>query len=68
MSADLRSRQTAMVMIERSVNLTTLLLARLRPPRRLTSTMCPHFRKELPTVLLESVEREVGMGWGGARE
>ena len=29
----------------RSVNLTTLLLGRLRPPKRLTSTSCTYFRQ-----------------------
>ena len=29
----------------RSVNLTTLVLGRLRPPKRLTSTSCTYFRQ-----------------------
>ena len=33
--------QTAMVMAEQSVNLTTLFLGRLRPTKQLTSTQCP---------------------------
>ena len=40
----------------RSVNLTTLLLGRLRPPKRLTSTSCTYFRQHLTTALLESAE------------
>ena len=45
--ADLRPRQTAVVMSGRPVNLTTLFLDRLRPPKRLTSTSCTHFRQFL---------------------
>ena len=45
-----------MVMSGRSVNLTTLFLGRLRPPKRLTSTKCAHFRKKLTSALLESAE------------
>ena len=41
----LRPRQTAMVMSERSVNLTTLFLGRLRPSKRLTSIKCAGFRQ-----------------------
>ena len=33
------------VMSGRSVNLTTLFLGRLRPPKRLTSTSCTYFRQ-----------------------
>ena len=33
------------VMSGRSVNLTTLFLGRLRPPKRLTSTLCTYFRQ-----------------------
>ena len=47
-----------MVMSERSVNLPTLLLGRLRPPKRLTSTLCTYFRQKLTTALLESAEGE----------
>ena len=43
-----------MVMSGRSVNLTTLFLGRLRPPKRLTSTLCTCFRQLLTTALLES--------------
>ena len=39
-------------MLGRSVNLTTLFLGRLRPPKRLTSTSCTYFRQELTTALL----------------
>ena len=45
-------------MSERSVNLTTLFLGRLRSPKRLTSTLCTYFRKELTTDPLESAEGE----------
>ena len=41
-----------------SVNLTTLFLRRLRPPKRLTSTLCTYFCQSLTTALLESAERE----------
>ena len=47
-----------MVMSGRSVNLATLFLGRLRPPKRLTSAPCICFRHELATVLLESAEGE----------
>ena len=43
-----------MVMLGHSVNLTTLFLDRLRPPKWLTSTWCTYFRQELTTALLES--------------
>ena len=33
------------VMSGRSVNLTTLFLGRLRPPKRLTNTSCTYFRQ-----------------------
>ena len=36
-----------------SVNLTTLFLGRLRPPKRLTSTSCIYFHQYLTTTLLE---------------
>ena len=42
----------------RSVNLTTLFLGRLRPPKRLTSTSCTYFRQELTIALLEKAEGE----------
>ena len=42
----------------RSVNLTTLFLGRLRPPKRLTSTSCTYFRQWLTTAFLESAEGE----------
>ena len=42
----------------RSVNLTTLFLGRLRPPKRLTSTSCAYFRQQLTTALLEKAEGE----------
>ena len=42
----------------RSVNLTTLFLSRLRPPKRLTSTSCTNFRQSQTTALLESAEGE----------
>ena len=45
-----------MVMSGRSVNLTTLFLGRLRPPKQLISTQCPNFRQLLTNALLESVE------------
>ena len=41
-----------------SVNLTTLFLGSLRPPKRLTSTSCTHFRQKLTTALLEKAEGE----------
>ena len=41
----LHSRKTSKVMSRRSVNLTTLFLGRLRPPKRLTSTSCTYFRQ-----------------------
>ena len=37
----------------RSVNLTTLFLGRLRPPKRLTSTSCTYLRHYLTPALLE---------------
>ena len=41
----------------RSVILTTLFPGRLRPtPKRLTSTLCTHFRQKQTTVPLESAE------------
>ena len=36
---------TNQIMSGRSVNLTTLFLGRLRPPKRLTSTSCTYFRQ-----------------------
>ena len=36
---------TPRIMSGRSVNLTTLFLGRLRPPKRLTSTSCTYFRQ-----------------------
>ena len=42
----------------RSVNLTTLFLGRLRPPKRLTSTSCTYFGQLLTTALLEKAEGE----------
>ena len=36
----------------RSVNLTTLFLGRLRPPKRLTSTSCAYYPQKLTTALL----------------
>ena len=48
-------------MSERSVNLTTLFLGRLRPPKRLTSTSCTYFRQELTTALLEKAEGETNV-------
>ena len=47
-----------MVMSGRSVNLPTLFLGRLRPPERLTSTLCTYFHQKLTTALLESAEGE----------
>ena len=47
-----------MVMSGRSVNLPTLFLGRLRPPKQLTSTLCTYFRQKLTTALLESGEGE----------
>ena len=47
-----------MVMSGRSVNLPTLFLGRLRPPKQLTSTSCTYFRQKLTTALLESAEGE----------
>ena len=42
----------------RSVNLPTLFLGKLAPPKRLTSTLCTYFRKKLTNALLESAEGE----------
>ena len=39
----LRQGKTAVVMLERSVNLTTLFLGQFRPPKQLTSTSCTRF-------------------------
>ena len=47
-----------MVMSGRSVNLTTLFLGRLRPPKRLISAPCTYYRQSLTTVLHESAEVE----------
>ena len=41
----LHPRLTSKVMSGRSVNLTTLFLGRLRPPKWLTSTSCTYFRR-----------------------
>ena len=41
-----------------SVNLPTLFLGRLRPPKRLTSTLCTYFRQKLTTALLKSAVGE----------
>ena len=41
----LSPRLTSKVISGRSVNLTTLFLGRLRPPTRLTSTLCSYFRQ-----------------------
>ena len=41
----LRPRLTFKVMSGWSVNLTTLFLGRLRPPKRLTSASCTYFRQ-----------------------
>ena len=49
----LRPRYISKVMSGRSVNLTTLFLGRLRPPKRLTSTSCTYFRQQLTTSLFE---------------
>ena len=45
-------------MLGRSVNLSTLFLGRLRPPKRLTSGSSTNFRQKLTTALLESAEGE----------
>ena len=45
--------------VGRSVNLTTLFLGRLRPPKRFTSTSCTYFRQCLTTAPLESAEGEM---------
>ena len=47
-----------MVMSGRSVNLITLFLDRLKPPKRLTSASCTSFRQQLTTVRLETAEGE----------
>ena len=47
-----------MVMSGRSVNLPTLFLGRVRPPERLTSTLCTYFRQKPTTALFESAEGE----------
>ena len=47
-----------MVMSGRSVNLPPLFLGRLRPSKRLTSTLCTSFRQKLTTALFESAEGE----------
>ena len=43
------------------VNVTTLFLGRLRPPKQLTNTLCTYFCQELTTALLESAEEETNM-------
>ena len=48
-----------MVMSGQSVNLTTIFLGRLRPPKRLTSTACIYFQQQLTNALLESGEGEM---------
>ena len=50
-----------MAMSRRSVNLTTLFLGKLRPPKRLAGTQWPCFCQQMTTALLESME-----GWGCA--
>ena len=52
-----------MVMSGLSVNLPTLFLGRLRPPKRLTSTLCTYFRQKLTTALLESAGRRNESMW-----
>ena len=47
-----------MVMSGWSVNLATLFLGRLRPPKQFTSTLCTYFHLQLTTALLESAEGE----------
>ena len=42
-----------------SVNLTTLLLGRLRPTKQLTSTKCTYFCQSLTAALLDSVAGEM---------
>ena len=42
----------------RSVNLTTLFLGRLRPPKQFTSTLCTYFHQYLTTALVEKAEGE----------
>ena len=50
----------------RSVNLTTLFLGRLRPPKRLTSTSCTYFRQQLP--FLKKAEGETKLMSQDSRE
>ena len=60
-----------MVMSGRSFNLPTLFLGRLRPPKRLISTLCTYFRQKLTTALLESAEGETkvsGRTWYRTRD
>ena len=45
-----------------SVNLTTLFLGRLRPPKWLTSTLCTYFHQSVTTALLETVEAKTKVG------
>ena len=47
-----------MVMSGWSVNLATLFLGRLRPPKQFTSALCTYFHQQLTTALLESAEEE----------
>ena len=54
----LRPWYTSKVMSGRSVNLTTLFLGRLRPPKRLTSTSCIYLCQLLTTAPLETAEGE----------
>ena len=54
----LYSWYTSKVMSGRSVNIITLFLGRLGPPKRLTSTSCTYFRQKLTTAPLESAEGE----------
>ena len=53
-------RSTCKVMSGRSINLTTLFLGRLRPPKRLhvTSASCTYFRQSVTTALLEPAKGE----------
>ena len=48
-----------MVKLGCSVNLSTLFLGRLKPPKWVTSTSCTYFCQVLTTALLESEEGEM---------
>ena len=50
-------------MLGLSVNLTTLFLGRLTPPKQLTSTLCTYFPQELTSILNQQKEVTKVGGW-----